>query len=40
MATRDEIKDPHKLNLWLKRNDVMRQNSSTSDLIFGVPMRW
>jgi 2-keto-4-pentenoate hydratase/2-oxohepta-3-ene-1,7-dioic acid hydratase in catechol pathway len=37
MATRDEIPDPHKLNLWLKRNDVMRQNSSTSDLIFGVP---
>jgi 2,4-diketo-3-deoxy-L-fuconate hydrolase len=37
MATRDEIPDPHKLNLWLKRNDVTRQNSSTSDLIFGIP---
>lgn len=37
MATRDEIKDPHNLNLWLKRNGVMRQNSSTSDLIFNIP---
>jgi 2-keto-4-pentenoate hydratase/2-oxohepta-3-ene-1,7-dioic acid hydratase in catechol pathway len=37
MATKDEIRDPHKLNLWLKRNGVMRQNSNTSDLIFGVP---
>jgi 2,4-diketo-3-deoxy-L-fuconate hydrolase len=37
MATRDEIPDPHNLNLWLKRNDVMRQNSGTSDLIFGIP---
>jgi 2-keto-4-pentenoate hydratase/2-oxohepta-3-ene-1,7-dioic acid hydratase in catechol pathway len=38
MATRDEIPDPHKLGLWLTRNGVMRQNSNTSDLIFGVPM--
>jgi 2-keto-4-pentenoate hydratase/2-oxohepta-3-ene-1,7-dioic acid hydratase in catechol pathway len=37
LATRDEIPDPHKLNLWLSRNGVMRQNSSTSDLIFGIP---
>lgn len=37
MATRDEISDPHRLNLWLKRNGVMRQNSNTSDLIFGIP---
>src|SRR6185437_14683330 len=38
MATRDEIKDPNNLRLWLKRNDVTRQNSNTSDLIFGIPM--
>lgn len=37
LATRDEIPDPHRLRLWLKRNGVMRQNSSTSDLIFNVP---
>jgi 2-keto-4-pentenoate hydratase/2-oxohepta-3-ene-1,7-dioic acid hydratase in catechol pathway len=37
MATRDEIPDPHKLNVWLKRNGVMRQNSNTSDLIFNIP---
>ncbi|HVV45860.1 MAG TPA: fumarylacetoacetate hydrolase family protein, partial [Bryobacteraceae bacterium] len=37
MATSDEIKDPHNLNLWLKRNNVMRQNSNTSDLIFNIP---
>jgi len=37
MATPDEIKDPHNLNLWLKRNNVMRQNSNTSDLIFNIP---
>jgi len=37
MATRDEIPDPHKLRLWLTRNGVRRQDSSTSDLIFNVP---
>jgi 2-keto-4-pentenoate hydratase/2-oxohepta-3-ene-1,7-dioic acid hydratase in catechol pathway len=37
MATRDEIADPGNLKLWLTRNGVMRQNSSTADLIFGVP---
>jgi len=37
MATRDEIKDPHNLKLWLIRNGVTRQNSNTSDLIFNVP---
>jgi 2-keto-4-pentenoate hydratase/2-oxohepta-3-ene-1,7-dioic acid hydratase in catechol pathway len=38
MATPDEIQDPHNLKLWLKRNDVMRQNSNTSDLIFNIPI--
>ena len=37
LATKDEIKDPHNLNLWLKLNDKMMQNSSTSDLVFKIP---
>ena len=37
MATRDEIKSPHDLNLWLKVNGVEFQSSSTSDLIFNIP---
>lgn len=38
LATTDEIKDPHKLRLWLKINDTTLQDSNTSDLIFGVPV--
>jgi 2,4-didehydro-3-deoxy-L-rhamnonate hydrolase len=37
LATADEIPDPHKLGLGLSVNGVVRQNSSTSDMIFGVP---
>ncbi len=37
MATRDEIADPHNLKLWLKVNGVMRQNSTTAQMIFNVP---
>jgi 2,4-didehydro-3-deoxy-L-rhamnonate hydrolase len=37
IATTDEITDPHKLNLWLKVNGKMVQNSNTNDLAFGVP---
>jgi len=37
LATKEEIPDPHALNLWLKVNDKMLQNSSTSDLIFDIP---
>jgi 2-keto-4-pentenoate hydratase/2-oxohepta-3-ene-1,7-dioic acid hydratase in catechol pathway len=36
MATRDEIKNPNNLHLWLKRNGEMLQDSNTSDLIFNV----
>ena len=36
IATKDEIKDPNNLNLWLKLNGEMMQNSSTSDFIFNV----
>ena len=37
MATTDEIKDPHKLHMWLKLNGKTMQDSNTSDLIFGIP---
>lgn len=36
IATKDEIKDPNDLNLWLKLNGETVQNSSTSDFIFNV----
>jgi len=37
VATQDEIADPHNLNLWLKVNGKMMQNSNTSDLVFNIP---
>lgn len=37
LATRDEIADPHALPMWLSVNGVKRQNSSTAQMIFGVP---
>ena len=36
IATKDEIKDPNKLNLWLKLNGEQLQNSNTSDFVFNV----
>ncbi|QXP53901.1 fumarylacetoacetate hydrolase family protein [Cellulophaga sp. HaHa_2_1] len=36
IATKDEIKDPNNLNLWLKLNGEMMQNSSTSDFVFNI----
>ena len=36
IATRDEIKDPNSLDLWLKLNGKLMQNSNTSDFIFNV----
>jgi 2-keto-4-pentenoate hydratase/2-oxohepta-3-ene-1,7-dioic acid hydratase in catechol pathway len=36
IATADEIKDPNNLNLWLKLNGNMMQNSNTSDFVFNV----
>lgn len=36
IATTDEIKNPNKLNLWLKVNGKEMQNSNTSDFIFNV----
>lgn len=37
IATKDEIKDPHNLNLWLTLNGEMMQNSNTSDFVFDIP---
>lgn len=36
IATKDEIPNPNNLNLWLKLNGTIMQNSSTSDFIFNV----
>lgn len=36
MATADEVPDPQNLKCWLKVNGVMRQNSSTQQMIFGI----
>ncbi len=37
LITKDEIKDPHNLRLWLKLNGETMQDSNTSDLVFDVP---
>ena len=37
IATKDEIADVHQLPLWLKVDGETRQDSSTDDLIFGIP---
>ncbi|MBJ7882036.1 fumarylacetoacetate hydrolase family protein [Gelidibacter salicanalis] len=36
MATKDEVKDPNNLKLWLDVNGERLQDSSTSDFIFNV----
>lgn len=37
LVTKDEIADPHQLRLWLKLNGAIMQDSTTADLVFGVP---
>jgi 2,4-didehydro-3-deoxy-L-rhamnonate hydrolase len=37
LATREEIADPGRLDMWLKVNGTLCQKESTSDLIFDVP---
>ena len=34
---KDKIQSPENLNLWLKVNDKVKQNGSTSDMIFSMP---
>ncbi|MCL4155980.1 UNVERIFIED_CONTAM: hypothetical protein GTU68_014406 [Idotea baltica] len=37
LVTSDEVKDPHNLNLWLKLNGEIMQDSNTSDMVFKIP---
>ena len=37
LVTKDEIPDPHNLDLWLQVNGETLQSSNTSDLIFNIP---
>jgi 2-keto-4-pentenoate hydratase/2-oxohepta-3-ene-1,7-dioic acid hydratase in catechol pathway len=36
IVTRDEITDPHNLNLWTKVNSVEKQNSNTRFMLFNI----
>ena len=36
VATKDEIKDPQNLNIWLKVNGDYRQKGNTKTMVFGV----
>jgi 2,4-diketo-3-deoxy-L-fuconate hydrolase len=36
LATRDEIKDPQALGMWLTVNGVTRQKGTTANMVFGV----
>lgn len=37
LVTKDEVKNPHNLNLWLKVNGKKVQDGNTSDFIFNIP---
>ena len=37
LVTRDEVPNPHALNLWLEVNGRRVQDSNTSNLVFDVP---
>lgn len=37
LVTRDEIPNPHNLDLWLKLNGEIKQQSNTSDFVFDIP---
>ncbi|UZH56675.1 fumarylacetoacetate hydrolase family protein [Salinimicrobium tongyeongense] len=37
LVTKDEIEDPHRLDLWLKLNGEIVQKSNTSDFVFDIP---
>ena len=36
LVTRDEVKDPQNLSMWLTVNGVKRQNGSTKTMVYGV----
>lgn len=35
--TKQELVDPNNVTLWCKVNDEMRQNGTTSDMVFSIP---
>ena len=37
LVTKDEIKDPHNMRLWLSLNGKTMQDGNTDDLIFNIP---
>jgi 2-keto-4-pentenoate hydratase/2-oxohepta-3-ene-1,7-dioic acid hydratase in catechol pathway len=37
LVDKEEIADPHNLELWLKLNGETMQHSNTSDFVFGIP---
>ena len=37
VVTKDEVKDPHNLNLWLTVNGEKHQDGNTNDFIFDIP---
>lgn len=37
VATRDEIAEPGRLDMWLKVNGITRQKGNTSNMIFDIP---
>ena len=37
LATRDEVRDPHALGMWLTVNGSVRQQGTTANMIFNVP---
>lgn len=37
LVTKEEVGDPHNLNLWLSLNGKKVQNGNTSDFIFNIP---
>lgn len=37
LIEKDKISNPENMQLWLKVNDVMKQNGTTSDMIFSIP---
>jgi 2-keto-4-pentenoate hydratase/2-oxohepta-3-ene-1,7-dioic acid hydratase in catechol pathway len=39
IATRDEIADVHNLHLWLTVNGEPKQNGSTSNFVFSIPLQ-
>ena len=37
MVTKNQLKDPHNLRLWLSLNGTIMQDSNTRNLIFNIP---